>query len=125
MHFLRHYRFALSFLALLVFCSVMVIQQFKSNYSRHAEMREAFILLFTKGYAVEAQRLYERLLDDTSTLANKELLDDFQRTLMIVDPTAQQPRNLIWKYHWTVSNELERRSESTVARALKLAHEKK
>ena len=125
MQFLRHYRFALSFLALLVFCSIMVIEQFKSNYSRHAELREAFILLFTKGYDVEAQRLYDRLIDDSEALSNKELLADFQRTLMIVDPTTQQPRNLIWQYHWTISNELERRSESTLARALQLAHEKK
>lgn len=125
MQFLRHYRFALSFLALLVFCSIMVIQQVKSNYSRHSELREAFILLFTKGYTVEAQQLYDRLIDDADKLSNKELLDDFQRTLMIVDPTSPQPLNLIWKYHWTISNELEKRSESTLARALKLAHEKK
>ena len=124
MRFLRHYRFALSFLALLLFCSIMVIQQFKTNYSRHVEVREAFILLFTKGYSKEAQRLYDRLLGDMEKLSSKELLEDFQRTLMIVDPTTRQPQNLIWKYHWTVSNELERRSESTLARALKLAEEK-
>ena len=124
MRFLSHYRFALSFLALLLFCSIMVIQQFKSNYSRHAEEREAFILLFTKGYSKEAQRLYERLLGEMEGLSSKQLLEDFQRTLMIVDPTTRQPQNLIWKYHWTVSNELERRSEGTLARALKLAEEK-
>ena len=38
---------------------------------------------------------------------------------MLVDPTTQHPENLIWKYHWTVSNELERREE----RSLKRAHE--
>ena len=124
MRFLSHYRFALSFLALLLFCSIMVIQQFKSNYSRHAEEREAFILLFTKGYSKEAQRLYERLLGEMEGLSSKQLLEDFQRTLMIVDPTTQQPQNLIWKYHWTVSHELERRSEGILARALKLAEEK-
>ena len=124
MRFLSHYRFALSFLALLLFCSIMVIQQFKSNYSRHAEEREAFILLFTKGYSKEAQRLYERLLAEMEGLSSKQLLEDFQRTLMIVDPTTQQPQNLIWKYHWTVSHELERRSEGILARALKLAEEK-
>ena len=124
MRFLRHYRFALSFLALLLFCSIMVIQQFKTNYSRHVEVREAFILLFTKGYSTEAQRLYDRLLGDMEKLSSKELLEDFQRTLMIVDPTTRQPQNLIWKYHWTVSNELETRSESTLARALKLSEEK-
>jgi hypothetical protein len=57
-------------------------------------------------------------------LPNRILLDDFQRTLVLVDPRTQQPDNLVWKYHWTVSNELEKRSEATLARALKLAGEK-
>jgi hypothetical protein len=54
---------------------------------------------------------------------NRVLLDDFQRTMMLVDPGTQHPENPIWVYHWTVSNELERRSESTLRRALKLAQE--
>jgi hypothetical protein len=31
---------------------------------------------------------------------------------------------LIWKYHWTVSNELELKEESILERAKKLAREK-
>jgi hypothetical protein len=50
-------------------------------------------------------------------------MDDYQRTLMLVDPATQQQNNLIWRYHWTVSNELEKRSESTLRRALKMAQE--
>ena len=42
---------------------------------------------------------------------------------LLVDPATQQPDNLIWKYHWTVSKELEKRSESTLQRALKMAEE--
>jgi hypothetical protein len=40
-----------------------------------------------------------------------------------VNPAKQEPDNLIWKYYWTVSNEVEKRSESTLAKALKLARE--
>jgi hypothetical protein len=123
MRFLRQYRFALLFLLLLVFCSVMVIRQFNFKQSHHVDVREAFILLYTRGYTNEANRLYQRLLRESSDLANRQLLDDFQRTLLLVDPGAKQLENLIWRYHWTISNELERRSESTLRHALKLAEE--
>ncbi len=123
MGFFRQYRFPLIFLGLLVFCSVMVIHQLNANQSKHVELREAFILLHTRGYTNQANRLYQRLLRDIPALSNKQLIDDFQRTLILVDPGTQHPENLIWDYHWTVSNELERRSESTLLRALKLAEE--
>jgi hypothetical protein len=123
MRFLREHRFALLFLGLLVLCSVMVIRQLQVRQGRHVELREAFILLHTRGYTNQANRLYTRLLRELPTLSNKFLLDDFQRTLLLVDPGAHQPENLIWKYHWTVSNELERRSESSLVKALKLAEE--
>jgi len=44
---------------------------------------------------------------------------------LIVDPGANRPDNLVWKYHWTVSNELEKRAESSLVRALKLAEEQR
>ena len=56
-------------------------------------------------------------------LSNKELLDDFQRTILLIDPGAHQQENRIWVYHWTVSNELKTRSERTLMRALKIAEE--
>jgi len=121
MRFLRQYQFFLLFVALLVFCSLMVMRQFNVNRSKHVDLREAFILLHTKGYTNPASRLFARLLSDLPEESNKTLMDDFQRTLMLVDPGTQHPENLIWKYHWTVSNELERRSASTLKRALKLA----
>jgi len=121
--FVRQYKFVLLFLLLLVFCSVMVIRQLNANQERHIEIREAFILLHTKGYTNQAQKLYRRLLMDMPKLPNRALLQDFQRTLLLVDPNAHQPSNLVWSYHWTVSNELDRRSESTLMRALKLAEE--
>lgn len=121
----RQNKLLLSFLAVLVFCSVMVIRQYRANQSLHVELREAFILLYTKGYKPESARIYDRLLRDTEKLSNRQLIDDFQRTLMLVDPLAtNQTNNLIYNYHWTVSTELDRRSESTLRRALELAREK-
>jgi hypothetical protein len=124
MRFLRQYRFILLFLALLVFCSVMVLRQFGLRQSKHVDLREAFILLHTRGYTNESRRLYQRLLFEMPKLGNKQLLDDFQRTLLLVDPYTEHTNNLIWNYHWTVSNELDKRSESTLMRARKLAEEK-
>ena len=122
---MRQYQFVWSFLLLLVFCSVMVVRQFHANQAKHFELREAFILLHSRGYTNQAQRLYTRLLAEIDKVPNEVLYDDFQRTMMLVDPTVKQTNNLIWVYHWTVSNELEKRSEKTLVRALKLAEEQK
>ena len=124
MRFLRRYKFQLLFLAVVVFCSVMVLEQIDRNQSKHVELREAFILLYSKGYTDRAQRLYDRLLRELQDESNRTLYDDFQRTLQLVDPTSKHPENLIWRYHWTLSNELEKRSEGTLQRALKLSEEK-
>ena len=70
----------------------------------------------------EAERIYDRLLKEK--LADKQLLDDFQRTLLLIDPMSRQTNNLIYNYHWYVSQQLETRSESTLMRALKIADEK-
>ena len=125
MRFFRGNRFALIFFALLIFCSAMVVSQFMANQSKHVELRENFILL-SKDYPEKAERLYKRLLRELEGLPNKALMDDYQRTFMLVYPATQQPDNLIWKYHLTVRNELVKRSEGTegtLQRALKMAEE--
>ncbi len=119
----RRYKPVLALAALLLVACLLVLRQVRINQTRHLELREAFIILQTKGYRPEAQRLYERLIQEVDHLPNRLLLEDFQRTLTLVDPAKQQPENLIWKYHWTVSNELEKRSEHTLRRALELAGE--
>ena len=123
MRFLRRYRYFLIFTVLLLACSLMVVRQFILNQSRHIELREAFILLHAKGHKNEAQRLFQKLLAELEDLSNGVVMQDYQRTLMLVDPATPQPDNLVWKYHWTVSQELEKRSESTLAKAVKIAHE--
>src|SRR5437762_8840774 len=111
---------------LLLAISIVVVQQLHAKQSRHVEIREAFILLHFRGYTNEAQRLYHKLLTDLQELSNKQLVDDFQRTLLLVDPAAtNQNNNVLWKYHWTVSNEMDKRAESSIKRAVKLAEEQK
>lgn len=121
MTFVRRFRVWLAFGILLVFCSVMVVKQFQSNLSRHVELREAFILLEAKGYRPQAQRLYQKLIKELDSLPDEGLLDDYDRTLALIDPAASDSENLIWRYHWTVSNEMDQRSHSALGRALKMA----
>ncbi|MCX8157135.1 MAG: hypothetical protein N3J91_11940 [Verrucomicrobiae bacterium] len=123
MYFWQKYRYAWLFLAMLVFCSIMIVRQYHLNEDRRVELREAFILLHSRGYTNEAQRLFGRLIDNVPRLTDRQLVDDFQRTMNLVDPSIPNENNLIWKYHWTVSNEMEKRSEATLRRALKLARE--
>jgi len=120
---IRRHRTAFLFALVLVIGSIMVIHQYTLNRDRHIELREAFILLELKGYRNEARRLYQRLLGELPRLTNRQLLDDFQRTITLVNPLGSESDNLIYKYHWTVSNEFERRSEKTLQRALELAEE--
>ena len=127
MNFVRRHRFVLMFLALLVFCSVMVIVQLEARRSsranKHTDLREAMILLQTGGYTNEADKLYLRLLRDLDQLSSKALLEDWQRTVILVDPTSNQSSNAIWRYYWTVRNQMEKRSESTIEHARRLANE--
>lgn len=127
MRFVRQYRFILLFFLLLIFCSVMVLRQFSLRQSRHVEMREAFILLHMRNYTNEARRLFDRLVVEvpkySGKLSDKEVLDDFQRTLLLVDPYSNQTNNLIWRYHWMLSEELDKRSVDLLSRAHKLAAE--
>jgi len=126
MRFLRSNRFGLIFFVLLIFCSAMVVRQFVVNQSRHVELREAFILLHNnQGYPQETERLFRRLMRELEGLPNKALMDDYQQTLMLVDPATQHQDNLIWRYHLSVRNELRKRSEGTLTlqRALKMAEE--
>jgi hypothetical protein len=124
MHVFRRHQFLLSFLILLIFCSVMVIRGIQARRAKHVERREALILLYTRGYQSESKLLYERMLQEIPKLGPPELFDDFQRTLLLINPRVDDTNNLIWLYHWTVSNELEKRAQSTLERARKLANEK-
>jgi hypothetical protein len=118
MHFLRRHQYLLCFLAVLMFSSVMVIRQVINNQSAHVELREDFILLHDRGEAKPEARLYQLLIQELPRLNEKALVDDLQRTAMLVDPKTPQLDNLVWKYQVSVKNELEHRSQRRLARAL-------
>jgi len=122
MRFLRY--FTLGTFLIVVFSSVMVVRQFLINQSKHEETREAFILLCNKGYTEESHRLYQRLMLRLEETPQKNLIEDLQRTAMLINPAEAQPDNLIWKYHWSVKNELEKRTTTELAKALKLSKKK-
>lgn len=124
MRTVRKYGSLVLFVVFFVGCSILVIRQFAANESRHVELREAFILLQSKGYQREAAQLYQRLLNEVGELSNTLMWNDYQRTLTLIDPAGAETNNLIWQYHWTISNELEKRSESNLEKALKMAREK-
>ena len=109
MQFLRRNRFALLTLAILTFSSVMVIQQFLANQAAHAQSVEDFLLLHERGEQKPCEHIYQELIQQLPHLNARELVQDLQRTAMIVDPKIQQLDNLVWKYHVSVSNELKRR----------------
>jgi hypothetical protein len=122
MKLFRRFRYLLLFLGVLLFCSVMIVRQFQHNVSKHVERREAFILLFVKGYRTEAFRLYERLLAEVPAMSNEQLLDDFQRTLQVVNAVDKSDNgNLNYNYHWEVSKQMEIRAADILERAKKLA----
>jgi hypothetical protein len=129
MRFLRQHKFTLLFLAVLVFCSVMVIRQLEWTRSRkefkHVELREAMILLQTGGYTNEASKLYFRLWPELAKLSDKQLVEDWQRAVVLIDPNLHQPSNTIYQYYWSVRQEMERRADSHIDRARKLAAEEK
>ena len=123
MTFARRIRVWLAFAVLLVFCSVMVVLQMQANLSKHVDLREAFILLESKGYRPQAERLYQKLIKELESLPDPALLDDYNRTLGLLGGVNNDKQNLIWRYHWTVSNEMDQRSDGALKRALKMAEE--
>lgn len=114
---MRRHQYLFCFLGVLFFSCVMVIRQFEKNQARHVELREDFILLHDRGETKSEERLYQMLIQELPELNENALVDDLQRTAMLVDPKAPQLDNLIWKYEVSVKNELQKRSEQRLARA--------
>lgn len=119
MRFLRRHQYLLLFLGVLVFSSVMVIRQFLANQSAHVELREDFLLLCERGETKVSDELYQALIQALASLDEKSLVDDLQRTRLLVDPQTPDKNNLVWKYYVSVKNELRRRSEQRLARILR------
>jgi len=118
MQFLRRNRYALLTVAVLIFSSVMVVQQYLDNQSAHAQQVEDFLLLQERGEAKPYEHLYQVLVQQLPHLCERDLVLDLQRTAMAVDIKTPQLDNLVWKYHVSVKNELKHRSEKRLEAAL-------
>ena len=119
MRFVRHNKFFLVFLASLVLCSVLVIRQYLVNQWEHVDLREDFILLHDQGQARGAERLYQMLIQELPQLPDRALIADQQRLTVLFLPQKPPPEDLLWKYYVSVQNELQRRTDERLARALK------
>ncbi len=118
MQFLRRHQYLLCFLGVLVFSCVMILRQFQANQSAHVELREDFLLLHERGEAKACDALYQQLIQALASLDEKSLVDDLQRTRLLIDPKTPDKENLVWKYYVSVKNELQRRSEQRLVRVL-------
>lgn len=119
MRFLKRHKFFLVFVAVLVFCSVMVIRQYLANQWQHVDLREDFILLHDQGHPRADARLYQMLIQQLPSLPNRALIADEQRFKLLFIPHKPPPEDLLWKYYVSVQNELHRRLNERVVRALK------
>jgi len=111
MRFLRRNQYLLCTLAVLIFSCVMVLRQFLANQSAHVELREDFILLHERGQSQVCEHFYERLIRELPDLSDRTLVEDLQRTTLLVDPKVPDLDNPVWKYHASVKRELQKRSE--------------
>jgi hypothetical protein len=121
MLFLKRHRFALLCLAVIFLASILVVRQFQANESAHSTLREDLILLVEKGKNQEAEHVYQKLVTGLSSTSDEALLDDLQRTSLLLDSKAQDPSGLVSKYHAAVKQYLEKRSEKRLAAALQRA----
>lgn len=121
MRFARERLFVLGTTAVILFSAIMVVRQVLENQVRHAEMREAFIFLYTKGYNIEAQNLYTRLVLNLREEPTRHLIDDLQRTSTIAPTNESASTNVLVRYHLSVKKELEKRFEDEYLKARKIA----
>ena len=94
----------------------MVVRQFEANQSAHIERREDFIFLVQHGG--QADHLYQLLVQELPDQNEKSLVEDLERTALLVNTNAPDPDgDLIAKYHAAVKKTLEQRSEQRLKRA--------
>jgi hypothetical protein len=121
MRFARRNRFALMVVGVLLIANALVLRQYRLNDSAHRELREDLIVLSEKGHPKQAEWTYQKLVQGLPSLTDEALLEEITRTGALVDEKTPQLNSLVWKYHWAVKRNLEKRSEQRVARAIKRA----
>lgn len=102
---------------MILFSAVMAVRQFQVNHSRHAEMREALIFLHERGYNVEAQRLYAKLVLNLQSEPTHHLVADLQRTSATAPTNQSASTNVLVRYHLSVKKEVEKRFEQQYIKA--------
>jgi hypothetical protein len=111
MRFRRERILLLGVAAVLFFSAVMCVRQIVENRARHSEIREAFILCYEKNRPADAQRLYDRLKFDLPDQPTLHLIDDLERTTLLVPTNQSASSNLLVRYHLSVQHELNKRLE--------------
>jgi hypothetical protein len=117
MSFLRRNRFQLLTVAVLSFSSVMVVRQYLANQSAHTRQVEDFLFLHEHGEKEPCEHLYQTLVQQLPRINDRALVQDLQRTAMLVDLKTQRLDSIVWKYHVSVNNELTRRAEKRLEAA--------
>jgi hypothetical protein len=110
MRFLRRNQYLLCTVAVLVLASVMVLRQFMSNETAHIQRREDFLLLHERGQTVPCVQFYERLIQELPALSDRLLVDDLQRTTLLLDSNQSNVDNPVWKYNVSLKRELQQRA---------------
>ena len=108
-------------LAVLVIVNVLLLRQYQWNATVQRELREDLILLSATGHVKPAERMYQKLVIRLPSLSDEMLMEELARTGTLVDEKTTQLDNLVWKYHWAVKRNLEKREDQRLARALKRA----
>lgn len=121
MRFLKRHKFILAFVAILIFCSVMVVRQYIVNQWRHIDLREDLILLHYEGHFRSEEKIYQMLIQELPSLPDHSLIADEQRFKLLFISKKPPPQDLLWKYYVSVQNELRSRTNERVARAKKRA----
>lgn len=121
MSFFRRNQILLAILAVLILSSVLVVRQFMANDSAHVELREDFFVLQQRNETKAAERVYQLLVQQLPKLSTQALVNDLQRTSMLVETNAADVENLLWKFQVSVDKELQRRSKKRFADALERA----
>jgi hypothetical protein len=119
MQFLRRNRFAILTVAVMGLGCVLVLQQQLTNLSHHSGQVEDFLLLQDRNETKAAEHIYQVLIQRLPHIGDRELVQDLQRTAMVIDVKNPPKENLVWKYYVSVGNELKRRADKRLEKALK------
>jgi cell division protein FtsL len=118
MHFLKRHRFALLCLAVLLLANVLIWREFQARDLGHIRLREDFIALVATGHSQEAETDFQRLVAQMGQLSDRTLIEDFQRTQLLLDSKNPDTSSLIYKYQCALSLYLRKRSEDRLTLAL-------